>query len=277
MLTNFLLKRFKENTFLLHLGSNTKFYIKNKEPYCKVKMIRCVIYARTSTADQTSGLETQIEDVTAKIYQAGDREIVRIIRDQDIAGDSDPEYRPGFKEILELAKNNQFDELWSQSRDRLSRDVDILGYIRILLKKNNVSIVCLDDEENKVISRVKDLFGEMELQKYREKRYKGMMRRLKEQKVMSRPPFGYKVNEEGKLVVDKEKAAIIRRLFSEFDNPLASLKSLSLKYNLSVSTLRNIRSNPIYRTGEVRWAGKIAYYVDPIVPENKDQKLKLDD
>ncbi|MHA1302650.1 MAG: recombinase family protein [Candidatus Heimdallarchaeaceae archaeon] len=240
-------------------------------------MIRCVIYARTSTADQSSGLETQIEDVTAKIYQAGDREIVKIIRDENVAGDSDPEYRHGFKEVLEMAKENQFDELWAQSRDRLSRDVDILGYIRILLKKRDISIVCLDDEESKVIARVKDLFGEMELQKYREKRYKGMMRRLKEHKVMSRPPFGYKVNEQGQLVVDEEKAAIIRRLFAEFDNPLTSLKSLSLKYNISVSTLRNIRSNPIYRTGEVRWAGKIAYYVDPIVPENKDQMLEIKD
>ncbi|MHA1223941.1 MAG: recombinase family protein [Candidatus Heimdallarchaeaceae archaeon] len=221
-------------------------------------MIRCVIYTRTSTADQESGLETQIDDVSAKIYQAGEREIVRIIKDEDCPGDSDPEYREGFRELLKLAENGEIDEVWCQSRDRLSRDVDILGYIRILLKKKDIQIVCLDDEDNKAFARIKDLFGEMELAKYREKRYKGMLR------------------ERGGLVIDEEKRGLIRRLFSEFDNPFASLKTLSIKYNIPVSTLRNIRSNPIYRTGEVRWAGKIAYYVDPIVPENKDQMLEID-
>ncbi len=236
-------------------------------------MIRCIVYVRTSTADQESGLETQIDDVTAKIYQAGDREIIKIIKDEDVPGDSDPEYREGFIEILRMVEENEFDELWSQSRDRLSRDVDILGYIRVMLKKKEISIICLDDEDNKAFARIKDLFGEMELEKYREKRYKGMLRRINDKKVMSRPPFGYAVDEGGSLIADESKMGLIRRLFGEFDNPFASLKTLSLKYNIPVSTLRNIRSNPIYRTGEVRWAGKIAYYVDPIVPEDKDQML----
>jgi DNA invertase Pin-like site-specific DNA recombinase len=239
-------------------------------------VVRCVIYVRTSTADQESGLETQIDDVSARIYQVGEREIIRIIKDEDTPGDSDPEYREGFREILEMAENNGFDELWTQSRDRLSRDVDILGYIRILLKKREIPIVCLDDEDNKAFARIKDLFGEMELEKYREKRYKGMLRRIKDQKVMSRPPFGYAVGESGGLIVDESKRGLIRRLFGEFDNPFASLKTLSIKYNIPVSTLRNIRSNPIYRTGEVRWAGKIAYYVEPVVPENKDQMLEME-
>jgi len=239
-------------------------------------MIRCIVYVRTSTADQESGLETQIDDVTAKIYQAGDREIIKIIKDEDVPGDSDPEYREGFQEILRMVEENEFDELWSQSRDRLSRDVDILGYIRVMLKKKEISIICLDDEDNKAFARIKDLFGEMELEKYREKRYKGMLRRINNKKVMSRPPFGYAVDEEGSLIVDEGKMGLIRRLFGEFDNPFASLKTLSMKYNIPVSTLRNIRSNPIYRTGEVRWAGKIAYYVDPIVPEDKDQMLKTE-
>ncbi|MHA1954349.1 MAG: recombinase family protein [Candidatus Heimdallarchaeaceae archaeon] len=221
---------------------------------------------RTSTADQESGLETQIDDVSARIYQVGEREIVKIIKDEDTPGDSDPEYREGFKEILEMVENEEFDELWTQSRDRLSRDVDILGYIRIILKKREIPIVCLDDEDNKAFARIKDLFGEMELEKYREKRYKGMLRRIKDQKVMSRPPFGYAVGESGGLMVDESKRGLT----------FASLKTLSMKYNIPVSTLRNIRSNPIYRTGEVRWAGKIAYYVEPVVPENKDQMLEME-
>ena len=237
-------------------------------------MIRCVIYVRTSTADQESGLETQIDDVSARIYQVGEREIIKIVKDEDTPGDSDPEYREGFRDILRMSENDEFDELWTQSRDRLSRDVDILGYIRILLKKKEIPIVCLDDEDNKAFARIKDLFGEMELEKYREKRYKGMLRRINEQKVMSRPPFGYAVGGSGSLIVDESKRGLIRRLFGEFDNPFASLKTLSIKYNIPVSTLRNIRSNEIYRTGAVRWAGKIAYYVEPIVPENKDQMLE---
>jgi len=37
-----------------------------------------------------------------------------------------------------------------------------------------------------------------------------------------------------------------------------------------ILSLTNIRQNPISRTGEVRLARKMAYYVEPIVPENKD-------
>ena len=165
-----------------------------------------------------------------------------------------------------------------------SQDIDYMEYYgefgRQYLSNSDIKVLRenpkeygVPREDNKAFARIKDLFGEMELEKYREKRYKGMLRRIKQEKVMSRPPFGYTVNDEGGLMIDESKRGLIRRLFGEFDNPFASLKTLSLKYNIPVSTLRNIRSNPVYRTGEVRWAGKIAYYIEPVVPENKDRML----
>jgi len=241
-------------------------------------MIRVVIYGRVSTKTQEKEdtIETQIDKLTPLILQTKDREIIKIIKDEDVSGETEPEQRKHFPEILKMVENKEFDELWILSRDRLARDVDIAGYIRTLLKKQGIKVVALDDSDEKTFDRFKDVLGEMELDKYRQKRMDGIDRAIREGRTLQRPPFGYK-SENRKLMIDEKYRGLIRDLFKDFEDPKMSVKKLSLKHGIKPSLIQRIRSNPVYTTGEVRWKGKVVYHVEPVVKSvsaDSDEKEK---
>ena len=232
---------------------------------------KIVIYARVSTKDQEKEqtANTQIDLLTPIIQKEG-HELIDIIKDEDISGDSDPEKRPGLARILDMAQAKEIDEVWVASRDRIARNVDLMGFIRITLNRLGVTVMALDDSKEKYLDKFKDVLSEMELDKYRQKRMDGIDRAKREKRTLQRPPFGY-ISVDKKLVIDESKRGIIKALFRDFDIPLMSLKKLADKYDLSRSMIQRIRSNPIYTTGEVRWQGKVVYKIDPIISEESEE------
>ncbi len=233
---------------------------------------KVVIYARVSTKDQEKEetVNTQI-DLLTPIIQKEKCVLVGIIKDEDISGDSDPEKRPGFSGIIDMADRGEIDEVWVASRDRIARNVDLMGFIRITLQRQGVTVMALDDSKEKYLDKFKDVLSEMELDKYRQKRQDGINRAIRESRTLHRPPFGY-ISVDKKLVIDESKRGIIKALFRDFQEPMMSLKKLADKYELSRSMIQRIRSNPMYTTGEVRWQGKVIYNVEPIITEGKEDE-----
>jgi len=150
---------------------------------------RAVIYVRVSTQDQEGAIGTQIDKLVSEIKKAG-RKIVKVVKDEDVSGDTDPEQRKNFPLVLRMAEEKKFDERWVASRDRLARDVDIGGYIRVFLRKKGIRVVSLDDSDEKILDRVRDVLDEMELDKYRKRRAEGIDRAIREKRILHRPPFG---------------------------------------------------------------------------------------
>lgn len=234
-------------------------------------MIRVVVYGRTSTKDES--IERQIDELTFMILQSKDREIIKIIKDEEIPNNFDPEERRHFPEIFKMAKEKKFDELWVTSIDKLAKDIDVVGYIRTLLRRQGIKVVSLDDSIEKIFDRSKELPDEMELDVYQEKRMNGIDLAIREHRTLQRPPFGY-ISVDRKLVVDERYRGLIKELFKDFNNKNMSIKKLSLKYGLTPSLIQRMRSNPIYTTGEVKWQGKVVYYIEPIVKGESDEKGK---
>jgi len=230
---------------------------------------KVVIYARVSTKDQEKEetVNTQI-DLLTPIIQKEKCILVDIIKDEDISGDSDPEKRPGFSRLIEMATNGEIDEVWTASRDRIARNVDLMGFIRVTLQRQGVTVMALDDSKEKYLDKFKDVLSEMELDKYRQKRQEGINRAIRENRTLHRPPFGY-ISIDKKLVIDESRRGIIIALFRDFQEPMMSLKKLADKYEMGRSMIQRIRSNSIYITGEVRWQGKVIYNVEPIITEVK--------
>lgn len=244
-----------------------------------MSLVHAVGYLRVSTDEQSSGIETQkavinqyIDELESK-DPAVQRYVSKFFVDENVSGDSDPEFRTGFKNLLDYInkskQTNSVNEVWVQTRDRLSRDIDYLGHITILLKRENIQICAVDDDKEEIVRRVKDILGAEELKKYREKAREGRKRRIKEKKAMTRAPFGYKINGEGRLEIDEEKRLIVEQIFSMIDQGVR-IKTIAERFNLSQSGIYYIRNNAIYRTGEVRWGGKVVYTVEPIVATEKD-------
>jgi len=232
---------------------------------------RVVIYARVSKKEQKKKktVDTQVDLLTPIIRTEG-YEHVDTIKDEDVSGDSDPEKRPGFSRIIEMADRREIDEVWVSTRDRIARNVDLMGYIRTILDRKSVAVMALDDSKEKYLDKFKDVLSEMELDKYRQKRLEGIERAQREKRTLQRPPFGY-ISVDRKLVIDETKRGIIKALFRDFDIPLMSLKKLADKYDMSRSMIQRIRSNPIYTTGEVRWQGKVVYKIEPIISEGTEE------
>ncbi len=169
------------------------------------------------------------------------------------------------KDYKEKNPDNPIREIWVQTRDRISRDVDMLGYATILLKMNGIEIRSNEDAQEGLVRRIYDMLGEEELKKYRQKRIYGIKRRINEKKVISRVPNGYKV-EKGKIVIDPELKPIILEIFQMFEDGV-TMSTISNKFNIPRSTLAYMRKNPMYRTGEYTWKGKVIYHVEPIIKE----------
>jgi len=89
--------------------------------------INVVIYMRVSTADQETGLDTQLDVIQKKIKSVGYRRVIETFADEDVSGDSHVEERPAFKQMLEFIKKHNatnsepIREVWVQSRDRTWR------------------------------------------------------------------------------------------------------------------------------------------------------------
>lgn len=79
---------------------------------------------------------------------------------------------------------------------------------------------------------------------------RGMKIRAKDGKVMSRAPFGYKL-ERGKLIPAKN-SDMVERIYEEFLNHEISLNQLSKKHGVSVNGLKKILTNFTY-LGKVKF------------------------
>lgn len=234
--------------------------------------INVIIYIRVSTADQESGRDTQIDVIANKLKSLGYRHIVQTFIDEEVSGDSHIEERPAFKNMLKLIREykqqnptSPIKELWVQTRDRISREVDMLGYASVILRALGVAIRSTDESDESLVTRIYDMLGEEELKKYRQKRAYGIKRRINENKIMSRAPYGYKIV-EGKLVVDESLRPTIIELFQMFEDNV-TMSTMSNKFEIPRSTLAYMRKNPIYTTGEYTWKGKVIYTVEPVIKE----------
>ncbi len=244
--------------------------------------VNVVTYVRVSTADQESGRDTQFSVIDKKINTVGYRHVLETFVDEDVSGDSHVQERPGFKQMMEFIQmhNKQrpedpVKEVWVQTRDRISREVDMLGYASVLLRSHGVEIRATEESDEMLVTRIYDLLGEEELKKYRQKRMYGIKRRIQDEKIMSRPPLGYKI-ENGKLQIDEEMRPKLVEIFQMFEDNV-TMSTISNKYDIPRSTLAYLRKNPIYRTGEYFWKGRVVYQVEPILKEGDIEIRDEDD
>jgi len=83
----------------------------------------------------------------------------------------------------------------------------------------------------------------------------GMIKKASFGKVMSKPAFGYKI-EQGKLIKDQEKARKIQELFQDFLQNNLSLNKLAEKHGFSVNGIKKILKNFTY-IGKIKFDNQI--------------------
>lgn len=111
------------------------------------------------------------------------------------------------------------------------------------------------NEVEKLLKENQELKKEIEkLKSLRQNQKAGMITKASQGNLMSRAPFGYKI-ENGKMI-PAENYKEIEEIFEEFLNEDISLRQLSEKHHLSVNGLKKILKNFTY-IGKIKFNNQI--------------------
>jgi len=232
----------------------------------ETKKLRAAIYIRVSTEEQVEkyGIDLQRSSILSLIEArkstnpslvlAGD-EYVYV--DEGTSGETEPEDRPAFgrlkDDILNYGEGRPFDTVIVFKIDRFARRLRILLDITDFLKERGVSFISVNEQIDtssafgKAMLGILGVIAEFELETIIARTRLGRIEAAKKGIFMGPyPPYGYKKDPETKkLVIDKEEAEMIRRIFRLFvfqrlgTEKIASL--LRAEKMLSPASSRNIR------------------------------------
>jgi len=243
---------------------------------------QAVIYARYSSDKQTEqSIEGQLR-VCNEFAEMQGYEIQREYIDRAMTGTNDN--RPSFLQMINDAKNKDFQYIIVYKLDRFSRNTYDSTFYKHKLEQYGVKVVSAteaisDSMEGKLIERILESMAEMYSIDLSQKVKRGMRESaLKKHYLGGNPPLGYKVVDK-RLVVNEETAPYIKYAFERY------AKGDSIKSIISHLTNNNIYSckttpfthNSLNRTfknkkylGIMEYDGKI---IEDYCPQLIEQEL----
>lgn len=236
-------------------------------PISEKKKRRTAAYARVSTdsEEQLTSYTAQVDYYTNYIRGRDDWEFVEVYTDEGITG-TNTKHREGFKRMVADALAGKIDLIVTKSVSRFARNtVDSLTTVRQLKEKGveiyfeKENIWTLDSKGELLITIMSSLAQE-ESRSISENCTWGQRKRFADGKVTV--PFkrflGYDRGPDGNLVLNKDEAVIIRRIYSMFlqgmtPHGIASrltsdgIKSPGGKDKWNAGAVRSILTNEKYK------------------------------
>lgn len=229
---------------------------------------KVAIYIRWSTEDQAQGttLETQEEGCRHYILSQGWRVNPALVFVDDGYTGSNLE-RPAMTELRKAVRAGRVDCVVVFKLDRLSRSV--LDTVNLVLHewkgkchvKSARELIDTTTPQGRMIFYVLVSFAEHERDIIRERMYSGRVRRATQGRNPGRMiPFGFRKGESsGQVVVDSERAAIVRRIFEEYLKG-DGIRTIARRLNAEggygkhwdISGLQKILDCPLYK-GVLEW------------------------
>ena len=149
-----------------------------------------------------------------------------LYKDLGISGETIKE-RPQLKELLKGCSNGIYSRVLVVDQDRLSRNVKDLQVLKEVFKYNNVKLMLqntvldLNNKDDDFMSDIQGIFSKRELKVIAERSARGRYQKAKQGKFPSGGnsiPYGYKLDDEDRLVIDEEEARVVRRIFNLIAN-----------------------------------------------------------
>lgn len=183
-------------------------------------MKKAVIYPRYSSDRQNEqSIAGQIED--CEIWaKNNDIEIVGIYPDEALTGRTDK--RPNFQRMISDAKTGKFDYILVWKMDRFARNRYDSAIYKSQLKKYGVKVISVkeniaDGPEGIILESVLEGMAEYYSANLSQNVLRGMHQNAAEGKHLGgTPPFGYKVDENKKYIIDENTAPIVRKIFEMY-------------------------------------------------------------
>ncbi len=192
-----------------------------KMAFIEHKKIRVCAYIRVSTSHQgqLNSLQNQKEYYERKLVNNPDYEYCGIFSDSGISGAK--EERPGFLEMIEKARQGDIDLIITKSISRFARNtVLLLKYVREL-KELGVGVIFEEQKINtlnadgELLLTVLGAITEEERKSVSSNVRWAMQNKFKRGEVMvnTNRLLGYGKDENGNLIINKEQAKIVSRIF----------------------------------------------------------------
>lgn len=181
-------------------------------------------YARVSTDNksQEESLDNQIQYYENIISNNPDYEFVEVFADKGISGTTDR--RPEFQRMLSFCREGKVDLIITKSISRFARNTTIvLGVVRELrsigvevrFEKENINTLSGDGE---FILTVLSSFAQEESKNVSDNlKWRAKRKFMQGELILNTNRFlGYDKNEFGELVINREEAEIVTRIFNEY-------------------------------------------------------------
>ncbi len=235
-------------------------------------LTRVCIYTRISTDEenQPTSLHSQRERLEAFCSAQERWRIVAHKQDQATGTKLD---RPGLQAALDLARAGSIDLLLVYRVDRLSRKVRQLAQLTEELDTLEVVLKSATEPfdtgsaAGRMMLQMLAVFAEFEHATIVDRISAGIERRAKEGRwYAGRPPFGYAISSEQRLVPDPVKAPIVRRIFDLYTRERLGSVTIAARLRQEQApapaagwghpAVHFVLSNPTY-LGQIRWRDQL--------------------
>ncbi len=184
-------------------------------------------YCRVSTdsEEQTSSLENQLIHYREYINNNQQYELVNVYADEGISG-TNTKKREQFNKMIQDCKGGKIDLIITKSISRFARNtLDCLQYVRALkqigvevfFEKENIYTL---DSKGEVLLTVLTSLAQDEIRSISENTTWGVRRRFEQGRVIvnEKKCLGYDRVKDGNLIINTERAKIVKRIYTEYLN-----------------------------------------------------------
>ena len=259
--------------------------IKRTAAYCRVS---------TSSDEQATSFDNQIEAWTKRILENPDYQLVKVYSDSGISGTS-AKGREGFKEMIRDAKAGKIDLILVKSISRFARNTVLTIQTIRELKEYGVEVYFDNEGLSTFDAKNEFMFSIISSMAQEESRHISENVMWTVQKKMSEGiPFvtasnflGYDLSEDKKqLVVNPEQAKIVKMIYDLYDSGIGTgvitrkltdmgIKTLTGKTKWNVGTIQGILRNEKYKGQLILQKTYTVDYLSHKRRENKGQKQKF--
>ena len=172
-------------------------------------------YVRVSTskqAEEGGSLEAQREAILRHAVFSG-YDLVSVSEDAGISGSKGEDKRPGLAEALTAIRDGRAEVLIVTHADRLARSIDETGHARVEVKRAGGRVDVISEAKNDPVRQAVDqMLAELERIRGSQRMAAWNAARKAKGLPAGPPPFGYRIDEAGRLVPDEAHRAAVDRI-----------------------------------------------------------------
>ena len=253
--------------------------IKRTAAYCRVS---------TSSDDQATSFDNQVEEWTKRILENPDYQLVKVYSDSGISGTS-AKGREGFMEMIRDAKAGKIDLILVKSISRFARNTVLTIQTIRELKEYGVEVyfdnerLSTFDAKNEVMFSIISSMAQEESRHISENVMWTVHKKMSEGKpfITSSNFLGYDLSEDKThLVINPKQAEIVRLIFDLYDSGKGTstiarilrkkgIKTITGKDRWNVGTIQGILRNEKYMGALIL---QKTYTVDYLTHQRRDNK-----